>query len=476
MGITNANKEISKTEINCGESFQVTLSLVAQPDITSNPTDIVLILDRSGSMAGSPLANLKSGAKKFIDIIDEATDSSQDRQIGGRSHIGIVSFSSTATKDTQLITSVSDLKAAVNSLSAGGSTNHEDAFTKALELFDMASSNAKVMVMFTDGMTTAGGNPNTVATTAKALGISIYVIGLSGNGGLDEQALKDWASDPDSAFLAITPDDAELEDLFENLARNITKPGATDIVIKDQISPCFKITALSSPTKGQATLLNSNLVQWKISSLGSTKTEGASLTFTVSHEGVCTGEVEVNESISYSDHEGNIVIFPSPTIQIDCGTEIIGEDCPDIVSITIDGCEDTIEFNAGDLELESLGRILQLDVTLKNICPNKRVALAIILNEVDEYDNEYKRGLKTLTIPAHHKSSCQDITVRCIKFVLPQDLDVSTGCSCICNERKLVARLIALYVDHDFDCCVFVITTHSGPTCGCSVKTIKTNK
>ena len=65
MGITNANKELSRTEINCGESFQVTLSLAAQPDITSNPTDIVLILDRSGSMAGSPLANLKSGAKKL---------------------------------------------------------------------------------------------------------------------------------------------------------------------------------------------------------------------------------------------------------------------------------------------------------------------------------------------------------------------------------------------------------------------------
>ena len=251
MGITNANKEISKTEINCGESFQVTLSLAAQPDITSNPTDIILILDRSGSMAGSPLANLKSGAKKFIDIIDEATDSSQDGQIGGGSHIGIVSFSSTATKDTQLITSVSDLKAAVNSLSAGGSTNHEDAFTKALELFDMASSNAKVMVMFTDGMTTAGGNPNTVATTAKALGISIYVIGLSGNGGLDEQSLKDWASDPDSAFLAITPDDAELEDLFENLARNITKPGAPTLSSKTRFPPASKLLHFPLPLRAR---------------------------------------------------------------------------------------------------------------------------------------------------------------------------------------------------------------------------------
>lgn len=476
MGITSANKQLSTTEISCGDSFQVTLSLTAQPDITSNPTDIVLILDRSGSMAGSPLANLKNGAKKFIDIIDEATDSSMDGQIGGGSRIGIVSFSDTATQDTQLITSVADLKAAVNSLSAGGSTNHEDAFTKALELFDMASSNAKVMVMFTDGVTTAGGNPNTVATAAKALGISIYVIGLSGNGGIDEQALKDWASDPDSAFVAITPDDTQLEDLFENLARNITKPGATDIVIRDQISPCFRITALSSPTKGQATLLNSNLVQWKIPSLGTTGTEGASLTFTVSHEGVCTGETEVNESISYSDTEGNLVTFPSPTIEIDCGTEIIGEDCPEIVSIEINGCEDTIEFDAGDLELESLGRILQLDVTLKNICPEKRVALAIILNEVDEFGNEYKRGLKTLTIPAHHRSSCQNITIRCIKFVLPQDLDVATGCSCICNERNLRARLIAHYVDHDFECCTDVVTTQNDPSCSCSSNTPRGSK
>ena len=32
------------------------------------------VLDRSGSMAGSPLTNMKAGAKTFIDIIDEATD------------------------------------------------------------------------------------------------------------------------------------------------------------------------------------------------------------------------------------------------------------------------------------------------------------------------------------------------------------------------------------------------------------------
>ena len=54
----------------------------------------------------------------------------QDGQIGSGSRIGIVSFAETAVQDTHLITSVSDLRAAVDALSAGGNTNHADAFTK----------------------------------------------------------------------------------------------------------------------------------------------------------------------------------------------------------------------------------------------------------------------------------------------------------------------------------------------------------
>ncbi len=70
MGITNSNKQLSLSQIDCDGTFQITLALAAAPDISSNPTDIVLVLDRSGSMSGSPLANLKTGAKTFIDIIE----------------------------------------------------------------------------------------------------------------------------------------------------------------------------------------------------------------------------------------------------------------------------------------------------------------------------------------------------------------------------------------------------------------------
>lgn len=453
MGIVSSNKELSADTISCGGSFKIKLSLTAEPDISSDPADIVLILDRSGSMAGSPLANLKSGARKFIDIIDENTDGSQDGHIGGGSRIGIVSFSSTAEQNTQLITSVDDLKAAVNSLTAGGRTNHRDAFEKALALFDPASTNEKIMIMFTDGVTTAGGSAIPVTDAAKAQGIVIYSIGLSGSGGLDEQALKDWASDPDSAYVIITPDDAELEQIFEDLARNISKPGATDIVITDTVDPCFTIVSVSPPTKGKAMITSSTSLKWEIDELGVRMSEGASLEFEVRHTGSCSGLIEVNEDTDYSDKEGNVVEFPSPGIEVDCGTDFIPESCPTPVNVEIDGCEDSVEFDAGELGMESLGRIIRLDVTLKNVCPHRRVALAAILTEVDMQGNEHKRGLKTVTVPAHTRSTCRDVKVRCIKFVAPEDLDVSGSSDSICNRRTFKARFIAHYIDNDFDCC-----------------------
>ena len=181
MGVTNSNKVINTDHILCDGVLRVTLALTAAPDIVSNPTDIVLLLDCSGSMTGTPLADMKLGAKTFIDLIDEATDSNQDGQIGSGSQMGIVSFANTAVANTQLSTSVDTLKTAVDGLSAGGSTNHADAFAKAMGLFNPSSTNTKVMVMFTDGNTTAGAPPAPVAAAARSQGIIIYCIGLIGS-------------------------------------------------------------------------------------------------------------------------------------------------------------------------------------------------------------------------------------------------------------------------------------------------------
>lgn len=190
-------------------------------------------------------------------------------------------------------------------------------------------------------------------------------------------------------------------------------------MINDTVSPCFRITSLSAPTKGTASLLGSNSLQWRIDEMGVFQSEGAALEFTVEHIGPCSGTIEVNESIDYDDAEGNAVTFPSPEITVDCGTNVYPENCPEPVAVDIGGCDDSVDYDAGALGMESLGRILQLSVTLNNVCPNKRVALAVIVTEVDSEGTEYRRGMKTMTIPAHSGDSCRDVNVRCIKFVLP---------------------------------------------------------
>lgn len=459
MGITNSNKQINVDRIDCDGTLRVTLALSASPDISTNPTDIVLVLDRSGSMAGSPLANMKAGAKTFIDIIDEATDSAQDGNIGSGSRIGIVSFSDTAVANTQLITSVDTLKAAVDSLTAGGSTNHADAFQQATQLFDPLSANAKVIVMFTDGKTTSGVPPAPIAAAARASGVIIYCIGLIGLDGIDVNVLNDWATDPDASHVAVTPNDEDLEQLFKDLAANISKTGATDIVIDEIVNSDFTITSLTPPTKGTAMMTDSHTIQWKIPELGVTANEGASLEFLIRHTAQDSGEKLVNQSISYSDNEGNVVVFPAPSVLVDCGIVVHPEPCPIPVDLATESCQDSIIIDAGDAYLQSLGQILQMDVTVKNVCPGKRVALAIVLTEVDPNGLEYSRGMKTLTIPAHDYPSCRDVLVKCVKFVLPEDLDVSGGIpTAMCSTRSFKVRLIAHNIDTDYQCCDSIVT------------------
>ncbi len=235
-----------------------------------------------------------------------------------------------------------------------------------------------------------------------------------------------------------------------NVDGEVETPGAESIVISDIVSPCFRITGLSSPTKGTATLNNSNTVVWTIDVLAEEEEESASLEFTVEHIGPCSGIVEVNESISYDDATGNVVTFPSPTIEVDGGVNYCEGRCADPVDFTSSGCTDSIEFDAGDICIEGFGRIVRLNTVLRSVCPGRRVALAVVLNEVDDEGNELGRGVKVLTIPAVTGDVCRDINVNCITFVVPDLPDTELP---PCAERTYRARFIANYIDSDFDPC-----------------------
>ena len=439
MGIISSNKQVNVTQLSC--------------DGTAHPADIVLVLDRSGSMAGAPLASMKAGADAFIDIIAEASGGTGGN-IGSGSRIAIVSFSDTATADTQLITSVANLKQAVNSLVAGGSTNHAEAFFRASQLLSGVTTSQKVIVMFTDGKTTSGSPPAPVAEAAKQAGAVIYCIGLVGSDGIDVSALNEWASDPDVTHVAVTPNFADLEELFKELAENISKPGATSIVIDEVVNSDFRITSIAAPNKGTVVQTGQQSLQWKIDQLGVSKSESAILEFDIQHISKTGGLKQVNASITYSDKEGNKVVFPDPSLMVDCDIIVHPEPCPKPVELEVEGCRDTAVVDLGEVELESLGGIVELSLTVKDVCPGRRVAVAVILTEVDENGEEYSRGMKAFTLPTHDGPACRDVRVECIHFVLPEDLDVSQQTpNSLCGARRLKARVLANQIDTDYRCC-----------------------
>ena len=252
-----------------------------------------------------------------------------------------------------------------------------------------------------------------------------------------------------SIILTLSADPNFIDDP-ENPGTEIPVPGAENIVVTDTVSPCFRVIGLSSPSKGTATLNNSNNVVWTIDALAEAEQESAILEFTVQHIGPCSGTVEVNESISYDDATGNTVTFPSPTIEVDCGVNYCEGRCADPVDFTASGCTDSIEFDAGDICIEGFGRIVRVSAVLRSVCPGKRVALAVILNEVDEDGEEIGRGMKILTIPAVVGEVCRDINVNCVTFVLPELPDSTLP---PCADRTYRARFIANYIDNDFDPC-----------------------
>lgn len=318
--------------------------------------DIVLLLDRSASMAGETLCSLKEAVKGFIDAVAQGNERITN------SRIGIVSFADHACVDTPLVTSARSLHNAVNALCAGGKTNHAEAFARAMQTFEPHARAHKALVLFTDGRTTAGVCADQHARAIREQGVEIYVVGLAGKNDVYEKALHEWASAPTENHVAIAPTHKELKQIFARLAT------------------CF---------------------------------------------------------IQEMPHEAPY----ANDMQTLCAEGF--RQCCDICMPAC-GCAQTAD--AGEINLQTQGRIIQLQVTVRNVCPGKRVALGCILTEVDNAGNEYHRGTKAITIPAHHHPCPQDVCVRGIHFVAPDD-------AAACGRRNFRARFIAHHIDSDYQLC-----------------------
>jgi uncharacterized protein YegL len=123
--------------------------------------EIMLVLDRSGSMSGKPMADLKVAAKSFLDYF--ADTQAQDK-------MGLISFATAVSVDRQMgINFVAPMKTAINAMGANGYTNSEDAIDQADGPLGFTNQSAvpagskvqQFLIFFSDG------RPNTIRSSFK---------------------------------------------------------------------------------------------------------------------------------------------------------------------------------------------------------------------------------------------------------------------------------------------------------------------
>lgn len=153
-GVTISKKvtNYNKTE----DTYDIELKVKGGTEIVQNniPLDVVLVMDTSGSMKGSALANAKRAANKFVDKLLPKNKNVK---------IGIVSFAEKGEIKSGLTTDVTALKNAINGLTAGGGTYTQQGLEKAAGILNNVPDNhKKVMVVVGDGEPTLanGEHPN----------------------------------------------------------------------------------------------------------------------------------------------------------------------------------------------------------------------------------------------------------------------------------------------------------------------------
>lgn len=137
---------------------------------TSSERDIVLVLDTSGSMDGTPLDETKKAATNFVDTILEEDAS-----------IGVVNYDSDAEMKSDFSNSKNSLDRVINSLSTGGSTNMEAGLRTADEMLTQSSAKKKIIVLMSDGEPNEGLTGDELVSYAdelKGKGIYIYTLGF----------------------------------------------------------------------------------------------------------------------------------------------------------------------------------------------------------------------------------------------------------------------------------------------------------
>lgn len=304
-------KSLNPTEIFVGGETEVTINVQGTPDQNVvKPNDVILIIDKSGSMAPTygpnngedKMRNAKDAAKGFIDLMDLT-----------KHRVGIVDYSTSASAFS-LTTDKTAAKNYINTIQASGSTATGAAIDKAMEMLrDHREDAQPVIILMTDGdATVPDSNPYGFAMEkareAKEAGIVFYTIALllpnenpvtSG----PNKLMMDMATTAHHHHFVLGS--VGLAEIYAAIVQEIGIASAYDVRVTDYISPEFEIVPESYKDNIPQPTISGNSISWNFLEL---KNELLTFKYKIRHkQGAAVGNLPAGDqkiNVEYKNYLG----------------------------------------------------------------------------------------------------------------------------------------------------------------------------
>lgn len=269
------SKTVNPTSMTTLDEAEVTLNVMGTPPTNVTlPNDVVLIIDKSGSMAPGynngedKMQNAKNAAKGFIDLMDMT-----------KHNVGIVDFSSSTMIGSFPLTTDKDAaKSYIDGISANGATATGDAIQAAAAMLANHRPEAQpVIVIMTDGDATQPTNDpygyaKQQAQLAKDAGIVFYTIALlkstdNPDTSGPNELLKEMATTAVHHHFVLGS--TGLSDIYAAIVKEIGLASAYDVKISDVVDPNFEIVPGSADNNIPKPIINGNTLTWEFNELKS---------------------------------------------------------------------------------------------------------------------------------------------------------------------------------------------------------------
>ncbi len=188
-----------------------------EPQITSTSTglvrDIALVVDRSGSMKGQKIEDLKSGISIFLGVL-EATPADE--------RVSLTTYSTSGTKEVDMTSNLGQIRAVADQLRARGRTAIGKAMTigsDSLVNDELSRQFAqKTIVLMTDGRENVAPFVDSVLSVPVDRGQVIHTITFGAGA---EQSLMRRVADQTGGSHQHADDGADLEAAFRRIAKSL---------------------------------------------------------------------------------------------------------------------------------------------------------------------------------------------------------------------------------------------------------------